>query len=464
VIGGGAAGTCAAIEAGGAGLDTLVLDAASRPGGAAALSSGGVCAVDTPLQRRLGLADGVERALADWIAWGGADAVDVAWARRYVERSCADVYAWAAGHGVRWDAVFGDEGNSVARWHRAVGGGAQLMRRLRAATRGLPVRWRCETRAERLVAGGTGRAGVELASGERLWARAVVVATGGFTGSMAALRKLAPGTAAHASLLCGGGPQADGSGHALLAGVGAGFVGLDRVWSYPYGIGDDRDAAGRRGIAVREIPGEIWLNAHGRRFHDESRRGGATGTPAVLAQPGGACWALIDAGDAASLTLTDPFYGGDEAPDRGRIDAFLARSPDVHAADTVAGAARAAGLPEHAVGETVDELNGWLRAGRRTDPRFGRDLSGLRPIERPPFRALRLRPLARKCLGGVRTDLRCGVVDEDGARIAGVYAAGEVAGMAGGHINGRAALEGTMLGPSLLSGRIAGRAVAEDLR
>jgi predicted oxidoreductase len=28
--------------------------------------------------------------------------------------------------------------------------------------------------------------------------------------------------------------------------------------------------------------------------------------------------------------------------------------------------------------------------------------------------------------------------------------------MAGGHINGRAGLEGTMLGPSLFSGRVAG--------
>ena len=67
--------------------------------------------------------------------------------------------------------------------------------------------------------------------------------------------------------------------------------------------------------------------------------------------------------------------------------------------------------------------------------------------------------MARKCLGGVRTDLSCRVQGVTGGPIAGLYAAGEVAGMAGGHINGRAALEGTMFGPSLLSGRIAGRAM-----
>src|SRR5262245_23695479 len=37
-----------------------------------------------------------------------------------------------------------------------------------------------------------------------------------------------------------------------------------------------------------------------------------------------------------------------------------------------------------------------------------------------------------------------------------LYAAGELTRMAGGHINGKAGLEGTMLGPALFSGRVAG--------
>ncbi len=65
-------------------------------------------------------------------------------------------------------------------------------------------------------------------------------------------------------------------------------------------------------------------------------------------------------------------------------------------------------------------------------------------------------PLARKNFGGVKTDLQCRVLDKHFEPIAGLYAAGEVAGMAGGHINGRAGLEGTMLGPAIFSGRVAG--------
>ena len=64
-------------------------------------------------------------------------------------------------------------------------------------------------------------------------------------------------------------------------------------------------------------------------------------------------------------------------------------------------------------------------------------------------------------VGGVKTDLNCRVLNEHLQPIQGLYAAGEVAGMAGGHINGRAGLEGTMLGPAIFSGRVAGAWAAQ---
>ena len=73
------------------------------------------------------------------------------------------------------------------------------------------------------------------------------------------------------------------------------------------------------------------------------------------------------------------------------------------------------------------------------------------------------RTLARKNLGGFKTDMMCRVVNREGNVISGLYASGEVAGMAGGHINGVAGLEGTMLGPAIFSGRVAGLSAAIDL-
>jgi len=83
-------------------------------------------------------------------------------------------------------------------------------------------------------------------------------------------------------------------------------------------------------------------------------------------------------------------------------------------------------------------------------------------FDTPPYYAVQLFPLARKNFGGVKTDLRCRVLNRHFEPIAGLYAAGEVAGMAGGHINGKAGLEGTMLGPAIFSGRVAGGWAAHE--
>jgi succinate dehydrogenase/fumarate reductase flavoprotein subunit len=88
----------------------------------------------------------------------------------------------------------------------------------------------------------------------------------------------------------------------------------------------------------------------------------------------------------------------------------------------------------------------------------------LQPIEVAPLYAIQFLPLARKNFGGVRTDLGCRVLRPDGTAIEGLFAAGELAGMAGGHINGHAGLEGTMLGPSLFSGRVAAHAMVGNGR
>jgi len=65
-------------------------------------------------------------------------------------------------------------------------------------------------------------------------------------------------------------------------------------------------------------------------------------------------------------------------------------------------------------------------------------------------------------MGGVAVDLSCRVLDRRGQPIPNLYAVGELAGVGG--INGRAALEGTMLGPGLLMGRIAAREAVAQLK
>lgn len=78
-----------------------------------------------------------------------------------------------------------------------------------------------------------------------------------------------------------------------------------------------------------------------------------------------------------------------------------------------------------------------------------------------PLIAVRLNILTRKTLGGLHTDLSSRVLNAEGEPVAGLYAAGEVAGFGGGGMHGYRALEGTFLGGCIFSGRAAGRAAAQ---
>jgi predicted oxidoreductase len=72
--------------------------------------------------------------------------------------------------------------------------------------------------------------------------------------------------------------------------------------------------------------------------------------------------------------------------------------------------------------------------------------------------AVKLHILTRKTLGGLHTALDSRMIGADGNVVQGLFAAGEVAGDGGGGYHGYHALEGTLLGGCLFSGRHAGRA------
>jgi succinate dehydrogenase/fumarate reductase flavoprotein subunit len=156
--------------------------------------------------------------------------------------------------------------------------------------------------------------------------------------------------------------------------------------------------------------------------------------------------------------------------DRSVIDRWILENRMlVEAAATIEQRAIEAGLPAHALRETVQTYNEFADAGEdREFQRFtcasGPPSRGAlhtpRRLARPPFYAMQLRPLTRKSMGGVVIDADCRVVDQQQRRIPGLYAAGELTGLAG--INGKAGLEGTFLGPSMLTGRVAGRTAEAD--
>ena len=73
-----------------------------------------------------------------------------------------------------------------------------------------------------------------------------------------------------------------------------------------------------------------------------------------------------------------------------------------------------------------------------------------------PLIAVRLNILTRKSLGGLHTNIKSQLLDDNGKVIDGIYAAGEVCGFGGGGYHCYNALEGTFLGGCIFSGKIAG--------
>jgi predicted oxidoreductase len=80
--------------------------------------------------------------------------------------------------------------------------------------------------------------------------------------------------------------------------------------------------------------------------------------------------------------------------------------------------------------------------------------------ENGPLIAVKLHIITRKTLGGFETDLNGQVLNGQGQRIQGLFAAGEVSGFGGGGYHGYNALEGSFLGGCIFSGRQAGRSEA----
>jgi predicted oxidoreductase len=464
VAGSGVAGLAAALEAVRAGATVTVVEARDAVGGASALSGGGCCIVGSPVQESRGIHDSVELALEDWRS-AAQGMADLGWAERYLRDSRTQVWDWCEQLGLGWqDMVRKYPDNTVPRWHRPIGGGGAVVAALVRALAPYEVTWATGTRLTGLERAPSGavRARIESSTGaEALEADAAVIATGGFANAPdlidASLDPASPYTGA--PYLTGGGPDATGDGLRVLAGVGARTANLGNVWFYPVGVPNHRYPGSRRGLVVRGIFSDVWVNSAGERFHDERDRGGRRAALAVAAQPGAVCWGITDADETDNLLLLDDdYFGTTEVTLPERRAEFLRACPAVTTAPTLQQLADRIGVPASPLRASVDRYNAEVAEGRISD--FTPDGVRLRRIRRAPFTAIRYQLIAQKTFGGVVTDGECRVLGPGGDSLPGMFAAGEVAGMAGGRINGAGAIEGTMFGPCLYSGRIAGRAAS----
>lgn len=465
IVGGGGAGIAAGIEARDAGARVITFEKDSGPGGAAIISGGGCLIVGSPLQKQHGIEDTPDLAFNDWMAWGGPSADEV-WARYYIEHSLHDLYYWAESLGAQWSDLKEQEGNTVVRWTRSDRNGLGLMTHLIDSFRqkGGEIVTDTEitalTRANGSITGFEGR---NTKTGEpvSVKSKTVVMTTGGFNSNRDMVMEFNPALG-NDMILEGSGRNSTGIGHKMVRKAGGYLTHMDHIWFYVYATPDYRDPAQRRGLVFRLVPGNIWVNQQGRRFHNEARSGGNSATPALMAQSPRHAWAIMDTPMTATMEIADPYYRDGDKVARNKVLELLNSSPFIRKADTLAELANKMRVDQAAFLSTVERYNKACAQKLETETEFGKPLQSSKAFDTPPYYAVQIFPLARKNFGGVKTDLQCRVLDKHFEPIAGLYAAGELCGMAGGHINGRAGLEGTMLGPSVFSGRVAGGWAAHE--
>jgi len=298
-------------------------------------------------------------------------------------------------------------------------------------------------------------------------ASAVILATGGFQSNLQMVQEFWPEQIQFPDqLFAASGINAVGSGLALAEEVGGELTYLNHQWNYSTGIPDPRYPQSKRGLFSRTT-NAIWVNMDGERFVNESSSH-KFAFPLVTRQKTSSFWAVFDEPGRETFAIR-----GTTAWENPQKIIFEEYPHVVQEADSLEALARLIGLPPEVLGETVARYNQMVEKG--IDEEFGRFDSRRTPsdeiflephtpqkIQSPPFYAIRTYPITRKSLGGVWIDSSARALAQRGEPIPGLYAVGEVAGF--GQLNGKAGLEGTFLGPSIVTGRVGGRTAVADLK
>lgn len=448
VVGAGAAGLAAAIEASEAKVHVLVLESMPKCGGSSAISGGGICFAGTDMQKEIGIKDSNDLLFADLME-AGRWANDPELVRKYVDNQL-DTYRWLKELGVKFQGVLINEG-SLPRAH--ITNAAKALKLMKEVAEKNGVELLLKSPGRRLVTRvGSEVIGVEGESNEKkLYVKtrkAVILATGGFGRNPKVLEIFCPKFSKVSSIAALG---TTGDGLKMAQAVGCDLKDRDYIKA-SYGIVPG-------GMSWKDLVtmgpyyvGAIIINKHGKRFCNESL--GHKEIPEfVIKQPDGVSFQVFD------KRIADAY---EKRFSTKRNIAEFKKIGCVAEAESVETLAIKIGVSSKALKETIDKYNSDLET-LGYDSLFGKStLWGAHgkpvKIETPPFYAIETKPVILGTYCGVRIDKETHVINVWGERIPRLYAAGEVT----GGFHGDGYVGGTALGKAIVFGRIAGKNAASE--
>ncbi|WP_082900182.1 FAD-dependent oxidoreductase [Rhodococcus phenolicus] len=463
VVGMGAAGCAAALDAHDAGARVIVLEktGVAEAGGNTRVSGGGWFHHDDPEQAANYLrALCGDRELPESIVqvWAHGTREVSAWMQ------ALDVRVGPHGHynatGAEYPELPGSECYGGLHCVEGVLGRGRLFDTFEKALRERGIEVRYETAADRLTTDPASGAvtGIVTATGEHIRASGgVVLATGGFEGDPTLVRE-------HLGLHdvpVWGSTAATGDGLRMAQRVGADVWHMDNMMAVN-GITEPGSRHGHFAMFVYSR-GLIWVDGSGARFVDEfvpSGHGQALIDGRYVLHPHRPMWVVFDEKTRAAGPISGSAdvlpVGWNVLMNEYRWSADNSTEIDagwILRGDTLEELAAATGLPADRLGDTVAEYNAACAAG--VDGRFGRSAATLVPLLEPPFYAYHSGPMLAWTNGGPRRDEHARVLDTDGAVIDGLYAAGTVSSTFSWAKDG-----GFHIADAIVFGRIAGEHAA----
>jgi 3-oxo-5alpha-steroid 4-dehydrogenase len=425
IIGFGATGACAAIEAANAGAQVMLFERNSGSGGASGLSGGEIYlggSGGTDIQRAAGFSDTTED-FAAYLKMAGGPCVDEAKCDLYAAEA-VNHFDWIKAQGVPYRGnylpgkIIEPTDDSTLIWsgseaaapfchqakpaprghviqHMGWGGGRPLVDILEAKARALGVEVIVDARAVALIQDGDRIVGViARIDNQNRFVRAskgVILATGGFVMNEDMRRKYCPETFKISSPI---GDKDDGVGIMLGMGAGGEAIHMEQFfttcpWTMP-----EPHAKG------------VFVNVAGQRFINEDCYHGRV-SRSMIDQPGDRVYLLLDS--AHYVQLMD-----------------FAHMSIAGTGETWEEVERELEMPEGTLSATMAFYNKHAREGR--DPLFDKRPPILTPLDQGPFIALELNFQSSYfsffTLGGLKTSSRAEVLDRAGGAIPGLFAAG----------------------------------------
>ncbi|PWC22354.1 flavocytochrome c [Brenneria roseae subsp. roseae] len=407
IIGSGGAGLAAAIQASEAGANVIIIEKMPSIGGNTIKASAGMNAAGTVFQKIKGIEDSPALFYNETLK-SGKHKNNPSLVKYFVEHAAVAI-DWLAEHDIELSDITTTGGMSVDRTHRPASGaavGGYLISGLVKNINKQNIDVMLDTAVTEILQEHGRVTGVRIINDENeekiIPAKAVIVATGGFSANESMVVKYRPDLDGFVTTNHKG---ATGGGIRLLEKIGVDTVDMGEIQTHPT---VEQTTSYLISESIRG-GGAILISARGERFFNELATRDKVSS-AIVSLPEKYAYILFDQ-RVRSRNKAVEEYVSQELTVRGEDIAELAAKLEIDPAT---------------LQQTVDRYNIFVNHQRDDD--FGRTTGMRDPLDCAPFYAIKVAPGVHHTMGGVTINSSSEVLNGRKQVIPGAYAAGEVVG------------------------------------